>query len=171
MGASDGRTAFEDRAPEAVSARATIRCSRERIESVAVAEGDFGVACKGTGCSPAPVTDTTFETFEAAELACLSARAYRRALRRLDPSLPEYDLVVCSADDGAVEQVSVRKQTQGCRANGLPATSQSVTVSSGATDEWLRVENAPVVHLRGADSLLDDELVTRQLESKLTEES
>ena len=171
MAASDGSADLDDRTREAAAASATIRQARERIEAVAVDHGDFGVACKDTGCSPAPVTDVTFETFEAAELACLSARAYRSALRRLDPSLPEYDLVVCTTDEGAVEQVSVRKQTKGRRENGLPATSQSVTISGGATDEWLRVENAPVVHLRGSDSLLDDEFVTRQLESQLVEES
>jgi|AntRauTorcE11898_2_1112593.scaffolds.fasta_scaffold45499_2 hypothetical protein len=169
MAASDGSPASADGA-NPVAIRETIRRTRERIEAVTVADGDFGVACKDTGCSPAPVTDTTFETFEAAELACLSARAYRRALRHLDPSLPEYDLVVCVAKEAAVEQVSVRKQTCGRRENGLPETSQSVTVSGGGTDEWLRVDNAPVVHLRGGDSLLDDEFVTRQLESKLVEE-
>ena len=170
MAASDG-AARPPAGSDTAAASATIRRARERIEAVAVEDGDFGVACKDSGCSPAPVTDATFETFEAAELACLSARAYRRALRRLDPSLPEYDLVVCAPDDSAVEQVCVREQTRGRRENGLPETSQSVTISGGATDEWLRVDNAPVVHLRGSDSLLDDEFVTRQLESKLTEES
>jgi hypothetical protein len=42
-----------------------------------------------------------------------------------------------------------------------------VTLASGGRDEWLRVDNAPVVHLSGPESLLDDELVTRQLQSKL----
>jgi len=170
MAASDGSVQSADGAnPAAV--RETLRRTRERIETVAVADGNYGVACKDSGYSPAPVTDATFDTFEAAELACLSARAYRSALRRLDPSLPAYDLVVCAAEDGAVEQVSVRKQTRGRRANGLPETSQSVTISGGATDEWLRVDNAAVVHLRGSDSLLDDEFVTRQLQSQLVEES
>lgn len=170
MAASDGSPALDEPATAAADAGETIRRTRARIEAVAVADGDYGVACKESGCSPAPVTGATFETFEAAELACLSARAYRSALRRLDPSLPEYDLVVCAAGDDAVEQVRVRKQTRGRRENGLPVTSQSVTISGGATDEWLRVDNAPVVHLRGTDSLLDDEFVTRQLESQLMED-
>jgi len=170
MAASDGAAQCRSGADPNTS-RDTIRRTRERIEALAVEDGEYGVACKDSGCAPAPVTDVTFPTFEEAELACLSAQAYRSALRRLDPSLPEYDLVVCAAEDGAVEQVSVRKQTRGRRENGLPETSQSVTVSGGATDEWLRIDNAPVVHLRGSDSLLDDDFVTRQLESQLVEES
>lgn len=172
MAASDGPVRADASGDQqARSARAIIQQARDRIETVAVDDGAFGVACKDTGCSPAPVTGRTFETFADAELACLSARAYRRALRRLDPSLTEYQLVVCGVDSTAAEQVSVRRQTDQRRANGLPATSQSVTVSGGDTDAWLRVENAPVVHLRGTDTLLDDELVSRQLDSKLTEES
>jgi hypothetical protein len=146
------------------SARETVRESRDRTEAVVVEDEEYGFACKDTGCSPAPVTDATFED---AKLACLFARTHRRAFRRLDPSLPDYDPGVCDADTGAAEQVSVRKQTCSRRENGLSETGQSAPVSGGDTNECLRVENAPVDHLRGAGSLLDDKFVPRQLEAKL----
>lgn len=46
------------------------------------------------------------------------------------------------------------------RRNGLPRAESNVTLAGDGYDEWLRIENAPVVHLSGPDSLLDDELVS-----------
>lgn len=144
-----------------------VRRARERVETLASETGRFGVACKDTGRCPEPVSEARFETFAAAEAACAAASAYREAMRRLDPSLPEYDLVVSEVSESRVDVLSVREETTARRANGLPKASQSVTLSGGGNDEWLRVENGPVVHLSGPDSLLDDEFVSRQLQSKL----
>jgi hypothetical protein len=145
----------------------TIRRAREQIEAVAVEDGRYAVACTETGVSPDPVTGCTFETFAAAELACLAARRYRSALGRLDPSLTEYALAVTSVDDDTVEVTSVRERTVGRRENGLPTARQTVTLAGGRDDEWLRVENGPVVHFSGPDALLDDEVVARQLDTSL----
>jgi hypothetical protein len=38
-------------------------------------------------------------------------------------------------------------------------------MAGAGSDEWLRVENAPVVDLVGPETLLDDEVVERQLET------
>lgn len=147
--------------------RQTIARAREQVEAVASDEGPFGVACKETGRRPAPVSNTRFQSYEAAELACLAARSYRDTLRELDPSLPAYDLTVCEIDETNVDVLQVREQTGDHRDNGLPKSTQSVTLSGGGTDEWLQVDNGPVVDLCGPDSLLDDEFVSRQLESTL----
>jgi hypothetical protein len=146
---------------------ATLRHERENVAQLAGDGGAFAVACRETGTSPEPIDGATFETFEQAERARDAARRYRAVLRTLDPGLERYELSVCSADatDGTLTQV--RQRTDRRRENGLPESRQTVTLTGEGGDEWLRVENGPVVHLAGPDALLDDELVTRQLESGL----
>ncbi|WP_256298187.1 DUF7552 domain-containing protein [Haloarchaeobius salinus] len=146
---------------------ATLRHERENVARLTHEDGAFAVACRETGTSPEPVDGATFDTFDAAERARDAARRYRAVLRTLDPGLERYQLAVCSADtvDGSLTRV--RRRTDRRRENGVPESRQTVTLTGQGCDEWLRVENGPVVHLAGPDALLDDELVTRQLESGL----
>lgn len=153
--------------PSHADAVETARAARERIAALASSDGTFVVACRNSGVRPEPVTDATFECYDDAERACIAARRYREAMRELDPSLTDHALVVSRADRGTVELASVRERTDRRRENGLPRTSRTVTLTGGGDDEWLRVENAPVVHFTGPESLLDDEFVTRQLDAKL----
>lgn len=139
--------------------------ARERVETLAVPTGEFAVTCKDTGVSPPPVSDARFETFATAERARDAATDYRETLRDLDPSLPAYDLAVAEPPDTTVGFASVRETTTDRRANGLPRSRRIVTLTGDGRDEWLQVENAPVVHLTGPDSLLDDEVVERQLQA------
>ena len=140
-----------------------VEASRERVDRLASPDGEFVVACRETGVRPAPVTGTRFDSYEEAETARNAARRYRAAQRSLDPDLARYDLAVCERGSGAVELASVREGTGGTRTNGLPRSRQTATVTGDRTDEWLKVENAPLVHLRGPDSPLDDEIVERQI--------
>lgn len=144
----------------------TLRIEREQIDEL-TGDGAFAVACRETGACPEPVDGATFETFAAAERARDAARRYRAVLRSLDPSLPSYDLGVCVADGTGGDLTQVRRRTGRRRENGVPASRQTVTLTGAGGDEWIRVENGPVVHLAGPDALLDGELVTRQLESAL----
>jgi hypothetical protein len=137
--------------------------ARERVESLAAPDGAFAVACTDTGVRPPPVSDARFETYEEAERARDAAVTYREALRDLDPGLPEHDLGVCEPTDTTVGFASVRETTTERRENGLPQSKRTVTLTGEGRDEWLRVENAPVVHLTGPEELLDDEVVERQL--------
>lgn len=145
----------------------TLRRARRVIEELSVPDGDFEVACKDTGVVPEPVTDATFGSYEAADRACEAARRYREALRELDRSLTRYDLVASERFTDSLESSTLRELTDRRRANGLPQTRQTVTVASGRSDEWIRIENCPVVHLTGPESLLDDEFVSRQLRSNV----
>jgi hypothetical protein len=144
----------------------TLRHERENVDRLA-GDGAFAVACRETGTSPEPIDGATFESFEAAERARDAARRYRSVLRTLDPGLDRYELAVCTTDvvDGTLTQV--RQRTASRRPNGVPESRQTVTLTGEGGDEWLRVENGPVVHLAGPDALLDDELVSRQLDSGL----
>ncbi|MFC6954312.1 DUF7552 domain-containing protein [Halorubellus litoreus] len=151
----------------AADAAAAVREARETIADLAADDGEFVVVGKDTGVSPDPVSSVTFDAYEAAERARDAAARYRAAMRDVDPDLPTYDLVVCERQTEAVELATVRESTDERRKNGVPRARQTVTVTGDRRDEWLRVENAPLVHLSGPESLLDDEFVTRQLQSKL----
>ena len=150
---------------QAVSA--TMLAARTEIERLATADGQFAVACRDTGVSPAPVTGSAFATYDDAKTARDAAREYRNAMAALDPDLASYDLAVCERGEDSLDMASVRRSTPERRANGLPASTRTVTVAGDASEEWLRVENAPVVHLRGPETPLDDEIVARQLRNTL----
>lgn len=147
----------------------TIRAARDTVSSLRSTDGGFVVSCRESGIRPAPITDARFDTHGDAQRACDAARRYRDAMRTLDPSLPRYDLIVSPLDETSLEVASVREQTNQRRSNGLPASQRTVTLAGTGSDEWLRVENGPVVHFTGPDSLLDDEVIARQLRSKLDE--
>lgn len=137
--------------------------ARERVAELEDPDGSFAVACAETGVRPAPLSRARFGSFEAAERARDAAIDYRAALRDLDPECESYDLVVCEETESSLGFACVRETTTDRRANGLPRTRRTVTLAADGRDEWLRVENAPVVDLVGPDALLDDEVVERQL--------
>ncbi|MFC3957070.1 DUF7552 domain-containing protein [Halovivax cerinus] len=160
--------ADSDSSTDGDAARATtLRDARQRIEDLSVADGHFVVACVQTGVVPEPVTDARFDSHEAAERACAAACRYRETLQELDPSLSRYDLDVSEPITEPVDVATVRESTDERRPNGLPRTRRTAMVTGDGTDQWIRIENCPIVHLSGPDSLLDDEVISRQLRSKL----
>ena len=140
---------------------------RQRIEELAADDGRFRVACARTGERPTPVTSCRFPTREAAASAAALASEYREALREVDPDLPERDLEAYAASDDPVTLVSTRERAGGRRENGLPRTSRSVTLTGEGEREWLRMDNAPLVHIRREGEPLDDAAIERQLDAKL----
>jgi hypothetical protein len=151
----------------ATGAAETMETARERITSLSSDSGSFAVACRETGVRPAPITDATFDSYANAESARAAASRYRAALRDIDPALQRFELDVCEAAGSDLSVSTVRESTNERRTNGLPRARQTATVAGDRSDEWMRVENGPVVHLQGPDSPLDDEVVARQLEAKL----
>lgn len=144
-----------------------LRDARECVVDIAADDGPYHVACARTGVRPEPVTGRGFATVADAERAADAARRYREALRELDPDLPEYDLAVYETAPEPLQVVRVRERTADVRPNGLPRSDQSVTVAGARDDEWLRVENCPVIHAFDGTDPLDDEVVGRQIEAKL----
>ncbi|AFK19546.1 hypothetical protein E6P09_02450 [Haloferax mediterranei ATCC 33500] len=67
---------------------------RNHIETLAADEGDFTIVCGRTGERPVPTAGLTFGDRATAENAVRAATQYRSALRRYDPQLPYYDLIV-----------------------------------------------------------------------------
>ena len=80
----------------------TLTTLRGRIDSLASDGGAFVVVCGRTGERPVPVGGCRFETRERATRAVRIAEEYRASLRRYDPALPRYDLIV--VEDGAVRR-------------------------------------------------------------------
>ena len=145
----------------------TLRSARARVESLAAGDGPYYIACRRSGVRPEPVTDARFERLADAERALEAARRYRDALASLDPSCVRYDLDVYESNGADVSVTRVRETGGERRENGLPASRQSVLLAGTRVDEWLRMENGPVVHVVGRGSLLDDEDVARQIDVKL----
>lgn len=145
----------------------TVRAARATVADLASDDGPFVVVGKCSGVRPTPVSAARFDSYEAAERARDAATRYRAAMRDVDPALPTYDLVVTERQTGGVEVATVRESTDERRENGVPRAREAATVTGDRRDEWLRVENAPLVHLTGPESPLDDELISRQLEAKL----
>ena len=144
-------------------ATVTVEATRERVERLATPDGEFVVACRETEVRPAPITGSRFDSYADAEKAREAAQRYRAAMRLLDPGLVRYDLAVCERGSDGVGFASVREGTSATPTNGLPRSRQTATLTGDRTDEWLRVENAPLVHLRGPESPLDDDIVERQI--------
>ncbi|MFC4551843.1 MULTISPECIES: DUF7552 domain-containing protein [Halorussus] len=140
---------------------------RDRIAELAAEDGEFYLACPETGDRPTPVADHRFPTERAADEAADLATEYRTALREADPDLPERSLVVYEVESDPLRMVATRERAPGQRANGLPRSSRTVTLSGDDEREWLRMDNAPLVHVRRDGEPLPDDAVSRQLDSKL----
>ena len=140
---------------------------RRELADLADEDGDFYVACADTDERPAPLSGRRFPSEAAASEAAELARSYREVLRESDPELPEHRLSVYERADEAPSLVSTRERAGGLRENGLPRTSRSVTLSGDCESEWLRMDNAPLVHVRRDGEPLPDDAVERQLDSKL----
>jgi len=76
---------------------------RQHIEALASADGDYYLVCGRTGDRPVPAETARFENRGTARAAARATEQYRAALRRYDPRLPYYDLIVCQ-DNGPLHR-------------------------------------------------------------------
>ncbi|WP_396611275.1 hypothetical protein ACH9L7_13840 [Haloferax sp. S1W] len=72
---------------------------RNHIEALATDDGTYVIVCGRTGEQPVPTNGLAFADRTTAENAVRAASQYRSALRRYDPRLPYYDLIVAHSDD------------------------------------------------------------------------
>ncbi|TKX63517.1 hypothetical protein EXE48_00575 [Halorubrum sp. ASP1] len=66
----------------------------DHIESLAADDGEFSLVCARYGDRPVPAAGLRFESRETARAAARATEQYRDTLRRYDPELPFYDVVV-----------------------------------------------------------------------------
>lgn len=144
-----------------------LRRLRTAVDRLSSDDGSYVVACADSGRRPSPLEGTRFDTYEAAERAAAAATRYQRLLGELDPGRPVYRFAVYERDGGSLTVSRIREPTGERRANGLPRSVERVTLSSERDGEWLRLENAPVVHLSSGAEPFDDDVVAGQLERKL----
>ncbi|UPW00107.1 hypothetical protein M0R88_16525 [Halorussus gelatinilyticus] len=96
----------------------TLRDLRERIVDRHDEDGRYFVSCARTGERPVPVAGKRFATRETAARAAELAAEYRAELRRYDPRLAHYDLVVSEepGPSGPVDPVPVVEESGGSSA-------------------------------------------------------
>lgn len=68
---------------------------RDHIEALASEEGEYSLVCSRYGDRPVPAAGLQFESRPTARAAAQATEQYRAALRRYDPQLPHYDVIVC----------------------------------------------------------------------------
>jgi hypothetical protein len=85
---------------------ATLGDIRDHIEALASDEGEYSLVCGRYGDRPVPAAGLRFESRPTARAAAQATEQYRAALRRYDPRLPYYDVIVQQAGrpHGVTEQ-------------------------------------------------------------------
>ncbi|SDM91358.1 hypothetical protein SAMN04487949_2827 [Halogranum gelatinilyticum] len=105
----------------------TLAAIREHVESLAAPDGRYVVHCSRTGERPVPVAGKRFASRTLAERAVAAATQYRAALRRYDPQLPHYALVV-SHETGVYGTDSRDRDTDETAAPTLEPSADSAAV-------------------------------------------
>jgi len=122
-------------------------------------DGDFAVVCPLSGKRPVPVRGESFPSTAAAEEAVGLVREYRTLLREVDPHLENIPIVAVERD---ADPLTLREN-----ADGRGRSSRSISLSGEGDGEWLRMDDAPVVHVRRDGELVSDGSVARQLDAQL----
>ena len=73
----------------------TLTDIRQHIETLATDDGEFYLVCACDGDIPVPASGLRFPDRPTASAAARATEQYRSALRRYDPAVPVYDIVVC----------------------------------------------------------------------------
>jgi hypothetical protein len=73
----------------------TLTDIREHVDGMATDDGQYYVVCGRTGDRPVPAAGNRFPDRATARAAARATEQYRSALRRYDPQVPYYDLIVC----------------------------------------------------------------------------
>ncbi|WP_135826229.1 DUF7552 domain-containing protein [Halorussus ruber] len=131
----------------------------QRITDSTDPDGDFAVVCPLSGKRPVPVRGESFPSAEVAEEAVELVCEYRTLLREVDPHLESIPIVAVERD---ADPLTLREDSE-----GRGRSSRSISLSGEGDGEWLRMDDAPVVHVRRDGELLSDGSVARQLDAQL----
>jgi len=113
---------------------------REHIESLA-GEGRYSLRCARFGDSPVPADGLTFRSRPVARAAARATEQYHATLRRYDPQVPFYDVIVCEQPAETAEPAA---WAQTCETAGVDAPEQTVGAAAG-TDTPEQPADAAVV--------------------------
>lgn len=97
---------------------------RTHVEALADEDGEYLVRCGRTGDRPVPVSGLRFDGRSTARCAARATEQYRSTLRRYDPRLPHYDLIVTQETGGRAEATrrddTTAKPPRGATLGGTP---------------------------------------------------
>ncbi|ELZ90136.1 hypothetical protein C440_17066 [Haloferax mucosum ATCC BAA-1512] len=122
----------------------TLTQIRTHIEALADDGGEFTIVCGRTGERPVPTAGLTFEDRSTAVNAVRAAMQYRSALRRYDPQVPYYDLIVTQDGDEPTTPGSTTgwDETLGDESGGTPGFGDP----NGSTQRGDRPERIEFCH-------------------------
>ena len=104
---------------------------RDHIEALAVEDGRYYLRCGRTGDRPVPASGHRFPDRATARAAARANEQYRSALRRYDPQVPYYDLIVC-------EETARAQRVAGARESASETPQRRLSepvITAGATSE------------------------------------
>lgn len=109
---------------------------RDHVEALASDGGRYYVVCGRTGDRPIPAAGKRFPTRSRAQAAARATAQYRAELRRHDPALLAYDLIVCQEPDVDTQAARQSATDRGQHQADHPPTegSQSIDCLSGTSD-------------------------------------
>jgi chorismate-pyruvate lyase len=131
----------------------------QQIDDLTDPDGDFAVVCPASGKRPVPVRGERFPSADAAEAAVELVCEYRTLLREVDPHLENIPIVAAQTSSDLLRLDD--------ESDSLGRSSRSISLTGEDDGEWLRMSDAPVVHVRRDGELLDDRTVSRQLDAQL----
>ena len=157
-----------------------LRDLRAHIDSLATADGRYTLVCGRHGEQPVPADGLWFPTRSVARQAARATTQYRNALRRYDPELPQYDIVVCQGHPSVTEPASSKPAAESTPASTPPPTDSPLVTFchrvAAAVFETLAAEGYSEAETAVMDAYLDhaetqptaDGLCLRLLESMAT---
>ena len=106
---------------------------REHVETLASDDGDYYIVCGRTGDRPVPAAGLRFDERGTARSAARATEQYRAALRRYDPKVPRYDVIVCQRyerAEGRSDPESGRSGPRTPESDGTAGSQTSDSISS-----------------------------------------
>ncbi|WP_128904255.1 DUF7551 domain-containing protein [Halorubrum amylolyticum] len=106
----------------------------DHIESLASETGEYSLVCARYGDRPVPAAGLRFESRAVARAAARATEQYRDALRRYDPRLPYYDVIVRQEFVGDEPGATPSALTSGRRGGPAAETDAGSRNSDGSPD-------------------------------------
>jgi hypothetical protein len=123
----------------------TLEEVRDHIERLASDDGEYRLVCARYGDRPVPAAGLRFPDRPTARAAARATEQYRAALRRYDPKVPRYDVIVCQR----YERAEGRSDPESGRSGPRTPESDGTDVPDRIPDEDRWGLSEPVVNGRG----------------------
>ncbi|MFC7232427.1 hypothetical protein ACFQMM_15440 [Saliphagus sp. GCM10025308] len=113
----------------------TLQAIRTHLEGLASEGGEYSLVCARYGDRPVPAADLRFESRATARLAARATEQYRETLRRYDPQLPYYDVIVRQEHPPGNWDVVGKRDSSTRATDGFAANARSKSDAERRIDE------------------------------------